>query len=277
MDRDIAAGFDLFHAAKDNQDASSYSMQQTGVSIRSGYPITEELRQSWSHAIKQVKIEDVSVNASKLVRDASGDELVSILTHGQTYDKRDSKLMPTEGYLLAMTNSLAGIGGTKRFLRNKINAQKYIPLYDQVILSIGGGIGHILGIGEDVNLHDRFTLGGDNLRGFATSGVGPRDSSTKDALGGEWVYHATSQVKFPLGLPEELGLSGKLFTDLGSTGQLSSGGTSVNDTSSLRLSVGSGMDWASPFGPIGIDFGFPILKESFDQEETVRVNFGTRF
>jgi outer membrane protein insertion porin family len=277
LDRDIAAGFDLFHAAKDNQDASSYSMQQTGGTVRSSYPITENLRQSWSHSVRQVKIEDVSVNASKLVRDASGDELVSILTHGESYDKRDSKTMPTEGYMLSMTNSLAGIGGTKRFFRNKIRGKKYFPLYDQVIFTIGGGIGHILGIGEDVNLHDRFTLGGDNLRGFQTSGVGPRDRSTKDALGGEWLYYASSQVKFPLGLPEELGLSGKIFTDLGSTGQLSTGSTSVNDKSSLRLSVGSGLDWASPFGPIGIDYGFPILKESFDQTESIRVNFGTRF
>ena len=224
-----------------------------------------------------ILIEDVNANASKLVRDASGEEFVSVLTHGEVYDKRDSKTMPTEGYLLGMTNSLAGIGGTKRYFRNKLYAQKYIPIYDQVILSFSGGIGHILGIGEDVNLHDRFTLGGDNLRGFATSGVGPRDSATKDALGGEWIYHATSQVKFPLGLPEELGLSGKLFTDLGSTGQLSTGSTSVNDTSSLRLSVGTGIDWGSPFGPIGVDFGYPVIKESFDQEETVRVNFGTRF
>ena len=176
-----------------------------------------------------------------------------------------------------MTNSIAGLGGTKRFFRNKVSAQKYFPIYDQVVLSLGGGVGHILGLGEDVNLHDRFFLGGDDLRGFSTSGVGPRDSSTKDALGGEWMYHATAQTKFPLGLPDELGVSGKVFTDLGSTGQLSTSGTSVNDTGSPRLSVGTGVDWSSPFGPIGIDLGCPIMKESFDQEEMIRVNFGTRF
>jgi len=277
LDRDIAAGFDLFHSARDNQDASSYSTEQSGGALRANYPITEELRQSWSYTLKKVRIEDVSSGASQLVKDAAGNEFVSMLTHGETYDKRDSSTLPTDGYILNMTNSFAGIGGTKRFFRNKISAQKYVPVYDQVVLSIGGGIGHVFGIGEEVGIFDRFFLGGDDLRGFATSGVGPRDSSTKDALGGEWIYHATSQVNFPIGLPEELGLSGKLFTDLGSTGQLNSGSTSVNDTSSLRLSVGTGLDWASPFGPIGIDFGFPILKESFDQTETMRVNFGTRF
>ncbi len=277
LDRDISAGFDVFHSANDNQDASSYSTEQTGGALRSNYPITEELRQSWSYTLKKVRIEDVSTSASQLVQDAAGNEIVSMLTHGETYDKRDSVTSPTDGYILGMTNSFAGLGGTKRYFRNKFFAQKYIPIYDQVVLSFGGSIGHVLGIGEDVSIFDRFFLGGDDLRGFATSGVGPRDSSTKDALGGEWMYHSTSQVKFPLGLPEELGLSGKIFTDLGSVGQLSSGSTSVNDTSSLRLSVGAGVDWASPFGPIGVDFGLPILKESFDEEETVRVNFGTRF
>ena len=199
------------------------------------------------------------------------------MTHGEVYDERDSTTMPTDGYIVSMTNSLAGIGGTKRFLRNKLRASKYFPLHDMVVLTVGGSVGHVLGLGEDVNLHDRFFLGGDNLRGFSTGGVGPRDSSTKDSLGGEWLYYATSQVKFPIGLPNELGLSGKLFTDLGSTGQLSSGGSTVNDTGSLRLSVGTGVDWASPFGPIGIDLGFPLLKESFDQKEALRVNFGTKF
>ena len=277
LDRDIAAGFDVFHSGQDNQDASSFNSKQTGGTVRAGYSITEDLRQSWAHTLKSVKIEDVSASASQLVKEAAGDELVSELTHGEVYDRRDSSTSPTDGYILNMTNSVAGIGGTKRFFRNRFNATKYFPLYDLVTLSVAGGVGHILGIGEDVNLHDRFFIGGDNLRGFATSGVGPRDSSTKDALGGEWLYYASSQVKFPFGLPDELGLSGKLFTDLGSAGQLSTGGSSVNDTGSLRLSVGSGIDWASPFGPIGIDFGFPLIKESFDQEEMVRVNFGTRF
>jgi len=277
LDRDIAAGFGVFHIGSDNQDTSSYSTKQTGETLRASYSITENLRQSWQHTLKQVQIEDVPDSASQLVKDAAGTELVSELTHGVAFDKRDSVTSPTEGYIIRMNNSLAGIGGTKRYLRNKIDAAKYYPLYDQVVLSLSGSVGHIVGIGEDVNLHDRFFLGGDNLRGFATSGVGPRDSSTKDALGGEWIYNATTQLTFPIGLPEEMGVSGKLFSDIGSAGKLSSSGSSVNDTGSVRLSVGTGVTWVSPFGPIGLDLGFPLIKESFDEVEAVRVNFGTRF
>jgi outer membrane protein insertion porin family len=277
LDRDIAAGFDVFHTGTDNQDSSSFSTKQIGETLRASYSITENLRQSWEHTIKQIQVEDVPDRASQLVKDAAGNELIFELTHGIAFDKRDSATMPTDGIIIRINNSLAGIGGTKRYLRNNIDVGKYYPLYDQVVLSLSASVGNIIGLGEDVNLHDRYFLGGDKLRGFASSGVGPRDSTTDDALGGEWIYHASSQVTFPLGLPEELGISGKLFTDLGSTGKLNSSGTSVNDTGSMRLSVGTGVIWVSPFGPIGIDFGSPLIKESFDKVEAVRVNFGTRF
>lgn len=277
MDRDIAAGFDVFRTSTNNQDASSYDTTQTGGGLRAGYSISEDLRQNWSHVVKQIKIENVPSNASQYVKDAAGDDIVSELTHNLAYDKRNSATLPTEGYALRMTNALAGIGGTKRYLRNTVSASKFYPLYDQWVLSVSGTAGHILGLGQDVGLYDRFFIGGDNLRGFATSGAGPRDKSTKDALGGEWMYGGSVELKFPLGLPNELGVSGKLFTDIGSTGSVTPSASDINDTGSARISIGTGLTWVSPFGPIAIDFGVPVVKENFDVDENVRVNFGTRF
>ena len=277
MGRDVTAGFDVFHTSVDNQDSSSYDRTQTGETLRAGYPVTEHLRQSWSHTLKQVKIENVPSSASQYVQDAAGTNFISELGHGIAYDRRDSATFPTDGYILRMRNSLAGIGGSKRFLRNTFDAAKYFSLYDQWVLSVSGKVGHIFGIGQDVSLHDRFFTGGDDLRGFATSGIGPRDQSTKDALGGEWLYNGSVELTFPLGLPEELGITGKLFSDLGSIGKLSPSGDDVNDTGSMRMSVGTGVTWVSPFGPLGIDFGVPVISETFDEEEAMRVNFGTRF
>lgn len=278
MDRDVAVGFGIFHTSTDRQDASSFDSKQTGLALRAGYPITEDIRQNWTYTVKKSEITDVPSSASQYVKDEEGDDIESLISHGISYDKRDSKTMPTEGFVLRMNNDLAGIGGSKQYLRNVVSGGTYFPLYDQWVLSVGGSVGHIIGIGQDVGLLDRFQIGGDDLRGFATSGVGPRDATTKDALGGEWMYNGSVELKFPLGLPQELGISGKVFSDFGSTGTLKSiSGVSVNDTGSLRASVGTGLAWVSPFGPIAIDFGFPILKEDFDEDETVRVNFGTRF
>ncbi|HTH16905.1 MAG TPA: BamA/TamA family outer membrane protein, partial [Magnetospirillum sp.] len=126
---------------------------------------------------------------------------------------------------------------------------------------------------------ERYFLGGDTLRGFANAGVSPRDQATNDALGGLWEYNGTAQVKFPLGLPEELGFGGQVFTDFGAIGNTenSSTGGAINQSSSIRISVGAGVTWKSPMGPVAVDLGFPIKKESFDERELFRFNFGTRF
>ena len=163
------------------------------------------------------------------------------------------------------------------YLRNVLSGAQYYSFAKNWILTGSAKLGHIVGLGEDVEIADRFFLGGDSLRGFATAGVGPRDKNTSDSLGGEWMYSGTIQLAMPLGLPEELALSGRIFSDFGSIGKVSPSSSAVFDEASLRASVGAGVGWTSPFGPINVDMGFPILKESLDVKEVVRVNFGTRF
>jgi len=128
-----------------------------------------------------------------------------------------------------------------------------------------------------VALSERYFVGGDDVRGFATAGLGPRDLATDDALGGEWMYATTVALTFPTGLPEELGIGARMFTDIGTSGSLSPTNSTTVDEDSLRMGVGAGITWESPFGPLGIDLAYPVLSESFDKTEYVRVNFGTQF
>ncbi len=277
LDREISAGFDVFRITRNLQDSSSLDSKSTGTSLRAGYFITEDLTQSWKYEIKQDSISSVSSSASQYVKNEQGATLLSSISHALTYDKTDSKISPTEGYYLRLDTTLAGLGGNVRHMRNKLTGRKYFRFSDQWILGLTGKTGYIFGIGKDVRLTDRFFIGGDDLRGFATSGVGPRDTATNDALGGQWMYTGSAELRFPLGLPNELGISAKVFTDFGSSGKLNASGSNVSDTGSVRASVGTGITWVSPFGPIGLDLGVPVMKEKFDQTETVRVNFGTRF
>ena len=131
--------------------------------------------------------------------------------------------------------------------------------------------------GEDIRINDRFFIGGDDLRGFEESGIGPRVEGTEDALGGQSYALGTVELSFPLGLPKELGFNGALFTDFGTLINPVEDDSSILDESSLRMSAGAGLKWRSPFGPIRLDVALPILKEAFDQEEILRFNFGTRF
>ena len=277
LDREIAAGFDIRRVSRNLQDESSFDSRTTGGSLRAGYPITENLRQSWKYTIEKNEVTDVASDASIFVKAEEGTTMLSEVSHNLIYDRRDSAIRPTDGYIIRLTNDLAGLGGDTRYMRNQLRGVKYYPVDDQWVLSLSGTIGHIFGLGQDVNLLDRFFVGGNSLRGFTNSGIGPRDKTTKDALGGEWKYTATAELSFPVGLPAELGVKGRVFTDIGSSGKISPTGPTVEDTGSLRASVGTGVTWVSPFGPIGLDLGFPMLSEDFDELETLRINFGARF
>ena len=277
LDREIAAGFDLRRVNRDLQDESSFDSRTTGGALRAGYPITENLHQRWKYTLEKKEVTDVASDASNFIQAAEGTTTLSEISHNLSYDRRDSAIRPTDGYIVRLTNDLAGLGGNTRYIRNQLKGIKYYPVLDQWVLSVSGTVGHIFGLGKDVNLLDRFFVGGDSLRGFTNSGIGPRDRTSKDALGGEWKYTASTELSFPVGLPAELGVKGRVFTDIGSAGKIEPSGPTVDDTGSLRASVGTGVTWISPFGPIGLDLGFPLLSEDFDEEETLRVNFGARF
>jgi outer membrane protein insertion porin family len=277
LDRDLTAGFDVFRTSRDLQDESSFDTESIGGAVRLGYPITENMAQGWKYTLRRQKITDIADDASRLIREEEGTQTLSEISHTLSYDTRNSRVAPSTGFTVRMTNDIAGFGGNNQYFRNRVKGARYFPLSDQWVFSVRGSAGQIVGLDQDVRLLDRFFVGGDDLRGFATSGIGPRDRGTKDALGGEWMYTASAEMTFPLGLPAELGVTGKVFSDMGSTGEVNPSGPEVADTGSVRASVGAGVVWASPFGPVGIDLGIPLLSEDFDEEENFRVSFGARF
>ncbi len=278
LGRDIAAGFDIFHVETNRQSESSFDSTRTGFALRAGYAITESLRQNWRYTLKQTKVENVDNDASIFVKSQEGEEVVSEVTHRLIYDKRDTRINTTEGYYASVSTDVAGLGGSVNYVRNVLDAGYFYPVADEWVLSISGSGGNIFGFGgEEVRLIDRFFVGGDDLRGFATDGIGPRDLDSNDALGGENYYTGSVELNFPLGLPDELAIRGRVFTDIGGLWDLTPKDNNVADDNTLRASVGVGLTWVSPFGPIGIDLGQAILKESYDDTEIFRVNFGTRF
>ncbi len=277
LDREVSAGFNVFHVRQNLEDTSSINTSRTGVRLHAGYYLTDDLRQNWSYDIRKSKIDDVSSNAAALIQAELGAEYVSEVGHNIGLDTRDSALTPTSGYNVTFETDLAGLGGTLRHLRNTVRGGYYYPVADEWVLSAGGKFGYIVGLGEDVHFRERYYIGGDDLRGFETAGVGPRDGPSGDALGGEWMYTGSLALKFPLGLPSELGVSGRLFTDVGSAGHIDPSDANTKDENSMRVSTGFGLTWVSPFGPLGIDAGFPLAKEDFDKTELIRINFGAQF
>ena len=277
LDRELTAGIDLFHVTRDLIDISGFRFKSTGGGVRFGYLITERLTQGWRYTVRRAEQQDFRDGVSPLIRNEDPSFVSSEVGHTLNYERLDSIVEPTSGYFIKMNNDVAGLGGDVYYLRNRLTGGQYFSLADDWVLGLRATGGYILPFnGKNVRVNDRFMVGGDDIRGFRTGGIGPRDN-TGDTLGGEWMYAGTAEVVFPLGLPPEFGVKGKLFTDMGSAGKIDPTSPTVNDTGSLRGSVGAGINWASPFGPVGLDFGIPILKESFDKTELFRVNFGTKF
>lgn len=275
--RPLSGGVDLFSVSRDRQSESSYDEQEYGGRLRFGYRITESLSQSLRYTLRRVEISDVGDDASIFVQSQEGEETISELGQTLLYDQRDNRFMPTEGYFARLTTDVAGLGGTLNYVKTMAETGYYYSVFDDVVLSTSATLGSIEGLDQDIRLADRFFLGGARLRGFQTSGVGPRDTSTGDSLGGQRMAYGSTELRFPLGLPEELGVTGRAFADYGSLWGVPESGQDITDTGAIRFSVGAGIGWVSPFGPIALDYAFPLMKEDHDQTENFRVSFGTNF
>ncbi|HZB90219.1 MAG TPA: outer membrane protein assembly factor BamA [Stellaceae bacterium] len=277
LERNLAAGFDIFVIDQDDQYIAEYDQFTVGTTLRVGYQITEPLRQTLKYTVRKDTINNIASTASKYIQEEVGTRNTSAVGQVLLYDKRDNRLDPTSGYFAQLSTDLAGLGGDVRYGRTVISGGYYYPIAPLYVFSVNGEGGFIHGIDDSVLIEDRFFVGGDNLRGFKTGGIGPRDVSTNDALGGNIYYTGTVSMTYPLGLPEELGVGGRIFTDFGSLFDVNEQGPNIADTHFVRVSVGTGFSWKSPLGPIRLDFAVPVRRESFDKSEFFRVSFGTRF
>lgn len=277
LDRELSAGVDLFKTELLAYTGIPYQEDTNGIKLRMGYALTEQ----WSHALnytmKQTNISNVESGASIFIRDQVGKITESSVGHALTYDNRDNKFNPTSGEFFRINQDVAGVGGDTHYLRNEVHAGYYYPVAPKWTFSLLGAGGYIGGFGEDIRIADRFFLGGTSFRGFEPYGIGPHDSLTGDPLGGNIYYTFTPELRFPLGLPDDLGFSGSIFVDSGSLWKVQETGANVDDPQSLRMSAGVGVSWASPFGPIRVNLAEAILKEKFDSTQIFQFDFGTRF
>ena len=278
LDRELSAGFDVFRVRRDLKSQSSFSREDIGGSVRVGYPLTEHLEQTVSYTFRTTVVERVSANASALVQAQKGRSTVSLVGQRLDYDVRNDVLRPTSGYLIYQGTDLAGLGGDRDFLRNTGGFSYFYPMDVDWTLNVRADGGAIAGFGdEDIRLTDRFFLGGSNFRGFKQGGIGPRDRPTSDALGGNFYWTATGEMEFPIGLPRELGILGRTFTDWGSLFDIDQSSDRLADDSSPRASAGIGLSYYSPLGPMQFDWAKAFLKEDYDQTELFRFSIGLAF
>ena len=113
----------------------------------------------------------------------AGENYLSSISFGNAIDKTDNKFDPKEGWLVSNNLSLAGLGGDKKYFRGTQTLATYDEIFSENIIgSISTKIGYVLGFNQNIDISDRFYLGGNNFVGFQNAGIGPRDKTTNDSL-----------------------------------------------------------------------------------------------
>ena len=305
----MSGGVDFF--ARENRATNyvSYDTNTAGVNLRLGFALTEEISFQPRYSIYRQEItlpneyNDCSLTnpapgcysngeATLAVRSAvaDGPVLVSAVGYTLAYNTLDNNQVPTSGIYAQFKQDLAGVGGDVNFIRTSVDARTYYEVLTDVVgvLRVQGG--HVASYGgEDLRMLDHFFMGPNLVRGFAPSGIGPRDltpGTNQDALGGSLYWGASVELQTPLYfLPKEVGMKFAAFADAGSlwdyrgiTSWAQTGETlTVADSSAIRSSVGVGIIWDSPLGPLRFDLAFPITKEDYDKTRNIFFSFGTRF
>jgi outer membrane protein insertion porin family len=222
---------------------------------------------------------------------AAGAVLVSMLGYTVAYNTLDNNRNPTAGIYAEFKQDFAGVGGDVNFIRSTIDTRSYYEMFSDVVAVLHLQGGHIAGWGgKDLRMLDHFQMGPNLVRGFAPSGIGPRDITTGtnlDPLGGSIYWGASLEAQAPFYfLPKDAGLKGAVFADAGSLWDYR-GPTSWNvtgetlqpapDSGAIRASVGVGLIWNSPFGPLRFDYSFPLAKQGYDRTQQFRFGGGTKF
>jgi outer membrane protein insertion porin family len=303
LDRNLAAGFDLFHKDVNLSAANAFRTRTTGGSLRLGFPIAENLWLTNSYTLTVSSIYDVQEGASRAIKEAEGQAVTSSWGVSLGYDARNHPKSPTSGYYLTTSVEFAGLGGDVQYWRVGAEGRYYYPITEKITFvarALGGHIGPWGG--EDLRLIDLFYKGGETIRGFNRGGFGPRDLLTHDALGGDTFWAVTTEVRFPFPfIPDDLGMSGAVFADAGSlfgagagakkldghcgeaptinpvSGVYSFSGVCLADSSSVRASAGVSLIWNSPLGPLRLDVAKALKKEPYDTEQLIRFGASTRF
>nr|WP_085795388.1 outer membrane protein assembly factor BamA [Falsiruegeria litorea] len=287
LGRDLRFDLDLGISERNSSFANydtSRKFFNPGLTFRTGELSTLQVRYRWeaSEMLARSNTTTGSVITSEI---AQGERASSIFGATYVYDSRLGGLNPNAGIRFELGLDAAGVGGDNKYFKTsaKTIAQTRV-WHEEVTLraSLELGAFNWQGSGSSRTI-DRFIFGPDVFRGFEPAGIGPRDLSggQDDALGGNYYAVARLEAEFPLGLPEELGIRGGVFYDVGNLWDLSNvntaGGTIVGEGGSFRHVIGFSVLWTTAFGPLRFNFSKALKKETFDKEQSFDLTIQARF
>lgn len=281
LDRDLKFRFNAYYTTSENSN-SNYSTKRIGASPAIEFPMGEFSAIELRYKISRDEIYAVDPASSQLLKneEARGAEITSALGYTYSYDTRLGGRDPNSSVYFKFGQDFAGVGGDIQSITTTALASYERKAFrEEVTLraQIEGGV--VVTSGGDSRLVDRFT-GNGKIRGFEPNGIGPRDLTVanQDAVGGNYFAVARLEAEFPLGLPEEYGITGGIFADVGSVWGLDNTlGGIIDDDMHLRSSVGVSVFWNTALGPLRFNFSKAINKQTYDLEQNFDLTVSTRF
>jgi len=301
LDRPISAGVDIYKIITYFQQAS-YQGDTTAVGFRFGFPTSEYGAVGLRYTLRLDKVTPF-FQANPIIEAAAaeGSATTSSIGYSYTYNTLDDPIKPRRGITAELDQDFAGFGGNVKYIRSTATASYHHPLlWDEFVGTLSLNAGYIAGWGDqDVRLQDRFFRGGDTFRGFALAGVGPRELyaanvnlSGNSSVGADAYAIGSAELRVPDFLPADYGVGLSLFSDFGTVGHLDSLGLPagsiascvkpvqphqicIQDNLGLRASAGLAVSWKSPFGPVLIDLGVPVVRQPYDKSQVIYFSAGT--
>lgn len=284
LGRDLRFGFDLSYRETDNLLAS-YDTATGRFRPSFEFPLTESARLGLNYTAEYTELSDEGPNVGRIISDEidRGDEWNSSVGYTISYDTRRSGLDPDAGILLEFGQDFGGIGGDNTFVETRARAVAQRRVWNEEVTlraSLeGGALNYSSGSSR---VTDRFFLGPRRMRGFTLDGIGPRErdpaNNIDDALGGEMYAVARFEAEFPLGLPEEVGITGGVFYDAGSLWSLEDTNSDVlYEDFSLRQTIGFSVFWDTPIGPLRFNFSEALEKRPHDEAQNFDLTISTDF
>jgi len=268
LDTDWTLGGELYDTEREWND---YDLNRTGGAISAGHPIAEYTKGYLTYRYEEQKIFNVAPDVtSRLILDQEGSSTLSSITATINRNSTDYHPDPSTGGISRLSLEYAGLGGTEHFAKVVAEHRHFFPLFWGTVFSVHGEVGYVTRTESDpVPVGERFYLGGiRSLRGFENREVGPKEGT--DFIGGEKEGYFNLEYIFPIA--KELGLKGLVFFDTGNTWL--EGEEYFTD---MRSSVGAGVRWLSPLGPLRLEWGYNLDPRVDEKHSVFEFSVGSAF
>lgn len=260
---------------------ANYDLTNIGLSPSITFPIGQLSRLELRYTIARKSLSNVDSTVSAIIAAERKSSTSSAIGYTYSYNSNQDGLSPDTFYRFQFGQDLAGFGGSSRYVATTALVSAETKVARQAVTlraTLEGGVMSMLN-GQDNSVADRYFLNG-KIIGFSPNGIGPRDltATGQDPLGGNYYTAARIEAEFPLGLPQNYGLRGGVFFDMGSVwGLKNTYGVNVDDRFHLRSTIGVSVFWDTAIGPLRFDFSRPVKKMAYDKVQNFNFSIATRF